>query len=357
MAESSFFWSSIAYSDDQFSDVLRKLFITDRTEQGVIEGYLGELACSGIASPVTVASGAAMVDGKFYENTANIEITITSPVSSTRIDRVVLRKDFTAETVTVELIAGTEGTGSPPALTQTDGTTWEIPLYQVSTTTSGIISLTDERSYLYTANATVWRADNDGPDSGLNADLLDDAHKSTDDTFASNSDNLIPSEKAIKTYIEDILGDVDSYGYTISSDISGNNTELLIPWTTQSFGTGKTGQSLPSSNIYIKSNGTWEITAKVAYHQNIGGYTYKPRGHIEILLNGTQIATSGDGSDNSNFYGDDYDTSFTLSVPVVNVTTSNYISVKFCDDHNETSNVYATTHGGTHVILKKLESK
>ena len=36
----------------------------------------------------------------------------------------------------------------------------------------------------------------------LNSDLFDDAHKSIDGTFATDSDTLIPSEKAVKTYTD-----------------------------------------------------------------------------------------------------------------------------------------------------------
>ncbi len=53
---------------------------------------------------------------------------------STRIDLVVLRLDRTAYTVTVQVIAGTPGAGSPPALTRTTGTTgtFDIPLASVT---------------------------------------------------------------------------------------------------------------------------------------------------------------------------------------------------------------------------------
>ena len=37
--------------------------------------------------------------------------------------------------------------------------------------------------------------------TNLNADMVDSAHKSIDGTLASNSDALIPSEKAVKTYV------------------------------------------------------------------------------------------------------------------------------------------------------------
>ncbi len=208
MAENSLFWAGTAtgdagpYSDDAFSDFVRKTFLQDRTLQGPIQGYLGQLAVTGSTSPVSVATGAALVDGKFYENTASLSVAVPSPVSATRIDRIVLRKSFAAQTVRVARIAGSEGSGTPPAITQTDGTTWDVKLAQVSITTAGIVTITDERSFCYTANVNVWRSDNDGPGSGLNADLLDDAEKDTDVTLAGDSDYAIPTEKAVKAYVD-----------------------------------------------------------------------------------------------------------------------------------------------------------
>jgi hypothetical protein len=155
MAESSLPWAGAAtgdcgpYSDDQWSDTWRKLFLLDRTTQGVLLGYGNTLAVTGATSPVAVNTGAALVDGKFYENTASVNVAIPTPAGATRIDRIVLRKDFAGQTVRITRIAGTEGAGAP-AITQTDGTTWDIPLAQASITTGGIITVTDERSFAST---------------------------------------------------------------------------------------------------------------------------------------------------------------------------------------------------------------
>ena len=60
-----------------------------------------------------------------------------------------LQVDWTAQTVRVARIAGTEGSGAAPALTQGDGTTWEVPLCQASITTGGTITVTDQRVFLH----------------------------------------------------------------------------------------------------------------------------------------------------------------------------------------------------------------
>jgi len=85
-----------------------------------------------------------------------VPLTVPTPSSATRIDRVVLRADWTARTVEAALLQGVEG-GGAPSLTQTAGVTWEIPLAQLTVTTGGAITVTDQRAYcryptLITAN-------------------------------------------------------------------------------------------------------------------------------------------------------------------------------------------------------------
>lgn len=292
MAQTSMFWDGTStgdagpYSGDTFSDFIRKLFIEDRTQQGVIEGYANELVVTGSTSPIHVNTGAALVDGKFYENTASVDFTVTTP-ASTRIDRVVLRKDFTNQTIRLALITGTIGSGSPPALTQTDGTTWEIPLYQVSINNSGIITLTDERYFLYTANSSVWRADNDGSGSGLNADLLDDAHKSTDNTLASNSDYLIPSEKAIREFIE------TSY---LRAHLERYNTAESWPGSTGYGALASYNTVLHdySNGVITYSGGNFTVTKSGIYVITVGAKplslgVYDFPGEVIIVKNGNTI--------------------------------------------------------------------
>lgn len=154
MTQKSMPWAGSAtgdcgpYSDDQWSDFWRKAFTLDRTKEGVLPGYLNQLAVSGVASPVAVASGGAFVDGKTYDSDASENVAIPTPSTNPRIDRIVLRKDFSAQTVRITRIAGTEAASpTPPALVQTDGTTWDVPLAQVLVTTGGVITVTDEREF------------------------------------------------------------------------------------------------------------------------------------------------------------------------------------------------------------------
>ena len=114
---------------------------------GVFKEVDNALAVSGTSSPVAVNTGQAMVWGTWYKNDASVNVAIPTPAGSTRIDRIVLRKSWSSQTVRITRIAGTEG-GAAPAMTQVAGTTWDVPLATVSITTGGVITVTDAREYL-----------------------------------------------------------------------------------------------------------------------------------------------------------------------------------------------------------------
>jgi hypothetical protein len=76
-------------------------------------------------------------------------VVIPTPVAATRIDRIVLRSDWTAQTVRIYRIEGVEGAGAPARET-TEGTLYDLLLYRVSIViTTGAITLTDERDYVH----------------------------------------------------------------------------------------------------------------------------------------------------------------------------------------------------------------
>jgi hypothetical protein len=125
--------------------------------EGVAAGYLNEYACSdGGANSVDVATGGAIVDGKWVYNDAVQEIAIDSAdAGETRIDRIVLRATWASFNVSVTLISGTSAaTPSAPAVTQTSGTTYDIKLCQVLVTDAGAVTVTDEREW------ATWDKDN-----------------------------------------------------------------------------------------------------------------------------------------------------------------------------------------------------
>lgn len=113
---------------------------------GVLMGATGGdyAASTPSANTARIGAGIGWVQGTWHESDANVDITIPTPSTSTRVDRVVLRKAWAAQTVRIVRIAGTEGAGAP-AMTQTIGTTWDVPLWNVTITTGGAITFQDQR--------------------------------------------------------------------------------------------------------------------------------------------------------------------------------------------------------------------
>jgi hypothetical protein len=153
MAESSVFWTtnntgdgtSSGYTQAQLFQVMRS-FARTANLGGVCPDVLNELAVTGTSSPVAVNTGQALVYGIPYFNSASVNVTIATPASLTRVDYIVLRASYAAQTVRITRIAGTEGAGAP-SLTQVAGTTWDIPLATASITTGGVITVTDAREW------------------------------------------------------------------------------------------------------------------------------------------------------------------------------------------------------------------
>lgn len=110
------------------------------------------------ANTFRISAGAALVDGTFYYNDANVDVNVPSAtVGNVRNDRIVLRKSFNTAIQTVRIVrvaggqAASPGPGTPTALVKdTTGVTyWDVPLYQVKVTDAGVVTAyADERVYL-----------------------------------------------------------------------------------------------------------------------------------------------------------------------------------------------------------------
>ena len=157
MAEDSYLWTtggagdgSATFTRADWSEILRILGAC-MDDEGVAPAYLNALAPSTTgANNARIATGGALVDGKPYSNSANVDKTIASAVGggNTRIDRVVLRADWTAQTVRITVIAGTDASSpTAPSITQTPGTTYDIKICQALVNTSGTVTITDERVF------------------------------------------------------------------------------------------------------------------------------------------------------------------------------------------------------------------
>lgn len=159
MAEFSGFWTTTGtpaghqvagYTQVHLSTAMQVLAAC-HGNQGIGPSYLNKLAGTVTgANTVQINTGCALVDGKWYNNDAALNVTIPSSVGggNTRIDRIVARCNWAGFVVSIQRIPGTDA-GSPtvPALSNTPGTTVDLPLYQALVNTAGTVTLTDERSF------------------------------------------------------------------------------------------------------------------------------------------------------------------------------------------------------------------
>jgi hypothetical protein len=140
------------YTDDQWTDVWKGVAPILAT-QGVFLNQLNDLDLSGVAAtPVSIDTGRALVNGIWYESDASVTVAIPDAVANPRVDRIVLRADWALQTVRITRLAGAEAAAPVPlALTQVDGVTWELPLWQVFVAVGPASVLTfyrDERAFI-----------------------------------------------------------------------------------------------------------------------------------------------------------------------------------------------------------------
>lgn len=119
---------------------------------GVVKGQLNQLNtyADSTGLQVKVDTGKAWIQGYYFKNDALVILPIsTADTSNPRIDRVVVRVDWTTNTIQLAVLQGVPATSpTPPALTQ-NTSRWEISLAQVyvganvSTIAAG--NITDER--------------------------------------------------------------------------------------------------------------------------------------------------------------------------------------------------------------------
>jgi hypothetical protein len=159
--------------ESPFVDIALRMVLNGTGNRGVLKGWANELACAGVVTPVTVATGGAIVYGMPYENTAIVNVVVPTPTNDTRYDYIVLRRDWTAQTIRITRIAGVEG-GGIPALVQSPAPSgtgiYDVPLATLAIDIAGAITVTDAREWctfstvplddgLVTANFTNESAD------------------------------------------------------------------------------------------------------------------------------------------------------------------------------------------------------
>jgi hypothetical protein len=115
----------------------------------------GDLPLSVNGLTVSVGLGRAHVRGAYYERTGTawtVTVAANTNPTNNRVDRVVLRRDLAAKTVTPVMLQGTPAsTPTAPALTQVENGVWEQPLYQFTVPSNSgttIANIVDERRWI-----------------------------------------------------------------------------------------------------------------------------------------------------------------------------------------------------------------
>lgn len=135
--------TSGGYTAAEWRKIHRYLFGDGVANEG------NKLAVTGTASPLAVNTGHGVVDGLFYENSASVNLNVSTPSVGLTGGHVILRADYSAQTVRLVAVRNTDGVSAIPSLTQTSETTYEIRLATFTITTGGVITLTDARTFLH----------------------------------------------------------------------------------------------------------------------------------------------------------------------------------------------------------------
>ena len=156
MTQRSLFWDGEVLGDcgpyvsAQLHDQMFRSVTGCTGDYGVLFNWRDNLEVTGTSAPISVASGAAVVYGTFYEADTAVSISVSNPASGySRYDVIVVRRDASAQTVRIGVVTGNQSTGTPtvPSLTQDASATYEIPLANILVEDTGVITVTDAREF------------------------------------------------------------------------------------------------------------------------------------------------------------------------------------------------------------------
>lgn len=164
MTERSRFWDGTAVGDalavthTHLHDQFFRSILDGTGNKGVVKGWRNELEVTGAASPVSIATGGAVIYGMFYDSDSATTLTIATPSSGlSRYDRIVIRRTWADQICRVGKVTGTAAIiPAVPSLTQTANVIWEIPLATVLVDDAGTLTITDTREFC--TFTTAWTA-------------------------------------------------------------------------------------------------------------------------------------------------------------------------------------------------------
>lgn len=164
MSETSYLWTTGGGGDAGASITrldwawIARIISACHNGEGIAPGILGEgMPSIYAANTLRIGSCLAMVDGHPYVNNTNLDITIPSAVGvgNTRIDRVVMLANWSAQTVRLVRVPGTDAVSPvvPVNPYTSTGTSYAILIAAVKVNTSGTLSnLIDERTLAFPTN-------------------------------------------------------------------------------------------------------------------------------------------------------------------------------------------------------------
>ena len=211
MAQSSWPFENIDTSETQFSQWARNI------GEGVKTGSLNELEvfADSTGMQVKVKSGQAMIRGHYYQNTAEVTLTVTAAdLSNPRIDTVLIELDPSANTVVLRVVAGTPAASpTPTALVQTDSGVYQFKLAEVLVATGAITiiagAVTDGRTYLGAFTGTV-------PGSAITGEIT--VATMDGDRLLNNIDTATIGQANVTGLVTDLS--------TITADIATNTADI-----------------------------------------------------------------------------------------------------------------------------------
>ena len=153
-----------AYTEEEFRAYNHAALAGEVANAGVLSGVLNELAVSGSTSPLSVATGRAILYGFHYRNLSSaVSLSVTTPSVGDTGGRVVVRVNMTSantppaeNTGRVRVITNTDGTAAIPSMTQTAATTWDIPLATFVIDTSGNIWTDSSKTVAGVSDARIF---------------------------------------------------------------------------------------------------------------------------------------------------------------------------------------------------------
>lgn len=260
MAQSSFPFQAVDTTETQFSQWARHIITNGRSGvNGTPAGTELQVTANSSGMQVFVAAGQAMVRGHYYVSTASETLAIGASNSNPRIDSVVLKLDPSANSVVLQVVAGTPAV-SPvaPTLTQTDSAVFQFKLADVrvdaSVTTIDAGKVTDTREFIRDVWTTLTRPTGAAGIVGLNTTTGKmEYHNGTGWTDVASA---IDADKITSgTLAADRIPNLSTDKIT-----SGTLNADRIP--TIPVSKGGTGLTAPTSGAYIKGNGASGLTTQ-----------------------------------------------------------------------------------------------